>query len=345
MPRPSRNSRILDSRRTRSAEKAGPRYRSVGSDEIYQTRIRLARPDEVDRALMLLLAEKNSASQNMAEHLTAFKATAAEGAYDLSRLQIVQYGNELVHAAFYVAQPGGTAMVLTSAIAPQAADNNAVWRSALGSLRMLADRAFAEGSRILQIMIDPADSLRHQLTLNSGFEDLTELIYMACLTAAPPTVASVPKDSRWQSYDQEHRDLFAHTVLRSYINSLDCNELESFRSIDDILEGHKAAGKFDPSLWRLLIKGDTPVGVLLLSPIPCHATLELTYMGVDPEFRGMGLGDCMVKEAQAAAARTGAESLSLAVDHRNSPAMKLYKNCGLIEILRRKVIVRTASDV
>ena len=76
-------------------------------------------------------------------------------------------------------------MVLTSAIAPEAAEDVMVWQEALASIRMLTDRAIAHGSKILQIMVDPADTVRCRLGLDSGFKDLTELIYLARLTAAP----------------------------------------------------------------------------------------------------------------------------------------------------------------
>jgi GNAT superfamily N-acetyltransferase len=106
--------------------------------------------------------------------------------------------------------------------------------------------------------------------------------------------------------------------------------------MDDVMAGHKASGDFVPSLWRLLCQpGATPearpqpLGVLLLARIPQASAVELVYLGLVSSARGRKLGDLLVKQALAGVIEQGMSRLTLAVDARNAPALKLYYRNGL----------------
>ena len=113
-----------------------------------------------------------------------------------------------------------------------------------------------------------------------------------------------------------------------------------------MIAGHKAAGEFDPRLWHLLCAEghDEPLGVLLLARSARSDALELVYLGVTPAARGQGLGELMMRQALAVAAASGCGLLSLAVDARNAPALKLYYRSGMSRVCTRVALLRDLRD-
>ena len=65
-------------------------------------------------------------------------------------------------------------------------------------------------------------------------------------------------------------------------------EREGVRSGDDIIEGHRATGRFVPDRWRLgQVEGEPEAAVvLLLSDIPDRDVWEVVYLGLTPSARG-----------------------------------------------------------
>ena len=152
---------------------------------------------------------------------------------------------------------------------------------------------------------------------------------------------------RWLTYASANHALFRGTIARSYVQSLDCPALNGRRNMDDVIAGHQASGEFDARLWRLLcvpplIAGDDPepLGVLLLARVPQAQVLELVYLGLTPEARGRRLGDLLVRQAIASVNDSGMARLSLAVDAKNAPALRLYYRHGLIRSGSRLAMMR-----
>ncbi len=124
----------------------------------------------------------------------------------------------------------------------------------------------------------------------------------------------------------------------SYTSSLDMPELEGARSLDDILESHRATGRFVPDRWRL---GQVPgephaAAILMLSEVPDRDVWEIVYLGLTPAARGRGLGRQIIAHALELA-RPHASRLELAVDIRNRPATRLYDATGFVVFDRRSV--------
>jgi ribosomal protein S18 acetylase RimI-like enzyme len=134
--------------------------------------------------------------------------------------------------------------------------------------------------------------------------------------------------------------VFGSTISRTYIDSLDCPELNDVREIEDVIAGHKAVGRHDPSMWFLMCDHEHPCGVLLLSPTMQLGAVELVYLGVTPEFRGQRVGDALVHHALATAFARGFERLFVAVDSRNVPAIGLYLRHGLRHAGQRRAFMR-----
>jgi ribosomal protein S18 acetylase RimI-like enzyme len=128
--------------------------------------------------------------------------------------------------------------------------------------------------------------------------------------------------------------------LQSYEASLDCPRLNGRRNVEDIIAGHKATGSFEPDLWHLLLEHGLPRGVLILSPSIGDSVVELVYLGLSRAARGRGLGDLLMSLARHAVSRIGRQTLSLAVDSINEPALKLYFRHGLAQNGSRLALLR-----
>jgi ribosomal protein S18 acetylase RimI-like enzyme len=130
--------------------------------------------------------------------------------------------------------------------------------------------------------------------------------------------------------------LFHQTLLRTYEETLDCPEINGVRTIAEIMEGHRAQGKHDPSRWWLAHSGRDAVGVLLLTDLPECASWELAYVGVVPEARRRGFGRQLVARALSEAGTAGAARMTLSVDVRNQQAWNLYIDMGFEAFERRE---------
>ena len=207
-------------------------------------------------------------------------------------------------------------------------------RSALADLR-------ARGFRIVQAVLDESASRRGALDLTrGGMPRITELLYLERETRVPlpPRAARLRPGSTGAPSIRPTRSSFAALLQATYASSLDMPELEGVRSLDDIIAGHRATGRFVPHRWRLGQVPDEPDAavVLLLSDIPDRDVWEVVYLGLTPSARGRGLGRAAIAHALDLA-HPHASRLELAVDIRNHPATRLYESAGFIPFDRRSV--------
>ena len=162
----------------------------------------------------------------------------------------------------------------------------------------------------------------------AGFRHITRLQQWTHSFLSMPDVP--PSALRFERYSSANARLFAATLERTYDGTLDCPELNGVRSIDEVIAGHRAQGKFHPDFWWLAYDGAEPVGVLLLVEMPDGVTWELAYLGIVSAYRGRGLGRAFVAHALDALRVMPATRMTLAVDERNVPARRLYASCGFV---------------
>lgn len=143
-------------------------------------------------------------------------------------------------------------------------------------------------------------------------------------------------------------DLAGETIEaleRSYIDTLDCPGLTGLRRGVDILAGHRGSGRFDPSMWSVVRarsgeRAGRLVATCLMNPQPSSGSVELVYLGIDPIFRGKGLGTALLSRGLALAARRAERRVCLAVDESNGPALSLYRRYGFDGDTGRAALVR-----
>ena len=179
-----------------------------------------------------------------------------------------------------------------------------------------------------------------------GMPRVTELLYLERNTKIPlpPPAHSLEASAdslpqlQWRSFNPAHEAEFRTILQATYASSLDMPELEGVRSLDDVIEGHRATGRFVPERWRLgQVPGEPAAAVvLLLAEVPDRDVWEVVYLGLTQAARGRGLG----RGCHPASPRPGAPHVSrleLAVNLRNHPATRLYEAAGFVPFDRRSV--------
>jgi mycothiol synthase len=236
-----------------------------------------------------------------------------------------------------ITNPGRTAMVFAS----HPVSGREI--TALGGLIDHACTSLAEAdTRLAQALLQPEETLEAHSFIAGGFSELARLSY---LERAVPKRDDIPQPS-WpdrvtvEPYDESSRDEFLIALERTYKRTLDCPELRGMRETHDILDGHRGAGVFDPSLWTLLRMNREPMGLILLNPSPAQKSIELVYFGLAPAARGMGLGRELLRHGLNLVAGRDEKTINLAVDERNVPALKLYGRKGFSRTLCRIALIR-----
>lgn len=293
----------------------------------------MARADELPGALGMVLSGPAGAAD--AGAVAEFMTFARDRGIDLSAVHVAARGPRTVAALLPVISPGRTMLVLAPGAPGRAAETGvralvpAVCRYGRG-----------EGVHLAQCLIDPQDAALERVFTQEGFFRMAELLY---LHVAPPAGAApppLPPGLNWVTYSSATHERFGRTILDSYQGSLDCPALNGLRSMDDIVAGHKASGIFDPATWFLLEEAGKDLGVLLLSQGLRSDALELVYVGLLPAARGRRFGELMVRQTLAVAARQNLARLCLAVDARNTPALKLYYRHGMQRIGSKVALLR-----
>lgn len=197
----------------------------------------------------------------------------------------------------------------------------------------------SRGFRIAQALLEPSGRRRAAEDLTAGgLPYVTDLIYLDRETATPLELPNDTPSLRWQLYDDSTAANFRDVLARTYEGSLDMPELEGIRSLDDVLASHRASGRFDPDHWRLAHIPSEPEAalILLLADQPSRDAWEVAYLGLTPQARGRGLGRAALAQALELS-RTQRPQIELAVDARNTYAIRLYRSCGFMPFDRRAV--------
>jgi ribosomal protein S18 acetylase RimI-like enzyme len=270
------------------------------------------------------------------------------GEIDLSGLWIVRRKDGQVTGALLTqALAGKVAAVWAPEVRPS-------WRRAKLAALLVQTALLqlqARGIRLAQAVLDESAGPQAARDLNQGgMPRVTELLYLERETSTPmrkmpgllQNRTSHHSDSNltfdWRPFEPAVEAEFRSVLQATYQGSLDMPELEGARSLDDIMQGHRSAGRFVAERWRLgRLPGEPEAAaVLLLAEIPGRNVWEIIYLGLTPQARGRGLGREALLHALELA-RPHVPWLELAVDLRNRPATRLYQSSGFAIRDRRAV--------
>ena len=194
-----------------------------------------------------------------------------------------------------------------------------------------ADFALAGDARLIQTLLPPdSDATAYRLRA-AGFQNSAELYFLVSPASAFPAEKPASElefeavadewpvaSGQWPETTVSDRwGRLERMVEQTYVDTLDCPQLNGVRSIEEILEGYRAVGQFDPRRWLLVRDAGSDVGCLLLAEHP-RRIWELVYMGLAPAGRGRRWGLEIARHAQWLASQAGAEHLVLAVDGRKT---------------------------
>lgn len=249
---------------------------------------------------------------------------------------IARQSEQVIGAVVAMPLAGGAGLLWP----PQAADGmdaaaieDAVTTAALGWLRQ-------QGTRMCQVLLRDEERDLGLPLLRHGFVRTTELVFLRCWLDG--MVVGTPDDAavEWTSWQDCSAEVFQRTLIDTYQDSLDCPELDGVRTIDEIIAGHQAQGRFDPDYWWLMRWHGEAAGVLLLNGIVDEPAWEIVYLGLCPRFRGIGMGQTLVAKALEEARLTRARFVDVTVDVRNAPARNLYRHNGFVMVDKRDVFLR-----
>jgi ribosomal protein S18 acetylase RimI-like enzyme len=285
-----------------------------------------------------------------------FIRSAPDRGIDLTNLWVAEQAGHIAYAALPVLSPGRTMLLFLPARIP-----TPLVASAL--LHALCVHYANRDVHLAQLLLESGTAALRQFLLDHAFLHMADLIYLQ--TTPPPGIAPppLPPGCQLATYSPQNHDQFARAILRSYEGSLDCPGLNGMRTIEDTITGHKATGQFDPSTWFLLTETvaphpalakptppshlaaasappPEPLGVLLLSHVARTDALELVYLGLTPQARGRGFGQRLMRLALATTLRANLRRLTLAVDAKNAPALKLYYANGMQRLTARAAFLR-----
>jgi ribosomal protein S18 acetylase RimI-like enzyme len=292
---------------------------------------RPALPDELPRAFELLFG----------------RLSASERAYRVSRaLELVAQGELDAQGVLVLPTDQGPIGVFVCQKVPGA--GGLVWPPAvLGEeVSALEDRLVLQGCdwlrcqgvRVAQCLLSEEEALLSPSLLRNSFQHVTGLTYLRHHLILDAGHLAGPARLTFAGYDAAGPAEFHQTLLRTYEQTLDCPEVNGVRTIDDVIQGHQAQGRYDPAHWWLARLDGKPVGVLLIVE-PSPGEWEVVYMGIVPEGRRRGLGHELLLHALCEARAAGMERVVLSVDDRNIPARRLYERVGFEVYDHRRVLL------
>jgi GNAT superfamily N-acetyltransferase len=195
-----------------------------------------------------------------------------------------------------------------------------------------------QGARLAQCLLADDEFALATPLLRGGFAHITGLSFLRHDLHLHPPALSISIRLALEPYAPENPREFHHTLQHTYAHTLDCPEVNGVRLIEEVIEGHKAQGRFDPSRWWLARLGGQPVAVLLLVEL-ADAEWEVAYLGVTPAARKQGVGRELLLRGLVEAREAGAIRVSLSVDDRNRPAQALYSRLGFMPYDHRQVLL------
>jgi ribosomal protein S18 acetylase RimI-like enzyme len=302
------------------------------------TFIRSVSVAEPREALRHTLATHGQSDAEIEQQVSAFLDHVRALKTDIPGQWLAVDGNRVIGACTCAIAPGRTAVLILPSPRVMAVPDEVTARLVAAATLHAQRREI----RLLQSLVAPGDRRLVETLRRLGWTQVADLQYMEASTdnAADARSPPAPAAGEWRTYDESTHGDFARLIEATYTSSMDCPALAGMREIDDIIAGHRAAALFRPGGWRMLCERDQPVGCILIGENPLQPAAELIYMGVHPLRRGRGLGSVLLRDGFDAARRDGLTQISLAVDMKNAPALRLYERFGFRPTMQRVAMVR-----
>ncbi len=256
----------------------------------------------------------------------------------LAGLFVVREGNDVLGAILARRLAGAAAFVWPPRLKTHVDES-------ISDLLLAAANAWCRNQGVTFAQALPAETADsdHARLKRGDFRYLADLIYLLCPESKFSEAIS-DLNLEFESHSEMRHERFARVVEATYQQSLDCPAMDRLRKVEEVLEGYRATGVYDPRLWLLVRSENLDVGCLILADDPAGEYLELIYMGVKFPARGRRLGLAIVRHAQYLAKIMNRRRIVLSVDAQNVPAIAMYEAAGFVAWDRRPVFVNVLHE-
>ncbi len=239
-------------------------------------------------------------------------------------------------ACVVLADPGKVGIALYPAPGAAGVDETALSRA----IAAASDDALSSGLSLVQSIPPEGAEADVAVLVDAGFRLLAELQYMRRdLTGKPEPHLPQREEITVETFGEYSQEELAAVIQATYQDSLDCPGLAELREMDDVMEGHRATGIFNPSTWWLVRWEGQAAGCVLVNE-SISGEAQMVYLGVIPAFRGRGLARWMTAAVMQACMQAGLTAMTLAVDRRNATAARAYAAAGLTICRERNAYIK-----
>jgi ribosomal protein S18 acetylase RimI-like enzyme len=293
---------------------------NLGSIEIQKVA-----PDSVDALLSWIHSEANESE--LAGILSEYRFRQQIG-WLPSPLELSNNGQR-VAAVYFTCLPGDLAM-LGGVRAMGGVEGVAV-----DLIRKQVETIRAKLPRVhFQATIGDTDQKTQELVAAAGFLPLATVNQLWCgladdsITDPQHERTNASSDLSWFATTELCKSRFIKLLEATFRETLDCPELNAIRTNEQVVDSFlmNRSVRLCPN-WYALCHQQQLAGCLLLQQHN-RELVELVYMGLIPEARKRGLGKQILAIAKSLAFEMGAAMLVLAVDVRNTPAIRTYTKNG-----------------
>jgi mycothiol synthase len=241
--------------------------------------------------------------------------------------------SNLVGAAYVYTQAGRSAVAICPQSLPQG-DREVCQRLLQRQLEFCEDKDVS----FVQCILPTDSGPEFDLLIESGFEKLADLIYLAC------DFEKFPEDPINPPFEMIPAvaggiERLGKVIRQTYIGSMDCPRLDD-RPIAEVIAGYQATGTYRPDLWWIIRDETGDAGCVLINQHGDRGNFEIVYCGLVPRVRGRGWGLELVRAAQWQAAAVFPSQMIAAVDAENEPAMVMYALAGFQGWDRRTALAK-----
>jgi len=225
---------------------------------------------------------------------------------------------EMIGGCFSMLRPDGTVIAIQPAALPSEPES---------SLRLIYETLFEYAvesrARLVMLLVDYQQSADETQLDTFGFQKVSDLLNLNAERAFFPKECPA-KRLRFVTYNNEQWSEMVALVEKTYKNTLDFPLLTGIIPTEQILRGYQESHIFEPTLWFFIEYQPEIIGALLLTQIENTTHLELTYVGLVQQFRGLGFSREIVHFSQFVASKRDCSHLLVSVDAGNTPALNAY---------------------
>jgi len=191
-------------------------------------------------------------------------------------------------------------------------------------IRAAVQRLQQSGCRFAQLVLPDEQRGLADPFVESGFVPLTDAITFEH-DRGPSRRSEAVGLAAETCNPQSDTGFLVKLVGRINQGSLDCPELDAYRTAAEVVSGHIAAASLGQSEWLIYHSAADPIGTAIWMDCPADDVCELLFFGVVPEFRGNGFGGAILNDVLLRCAPIRPR-IRAAVDSRNHYAINCYSS-------------------